>query len=708
MARSFSQSLLAAAVAVAVGGTALAQGTPLQEAATLLRLNKKDEAAAKLREILASDPSNADALQLYRSISQDEWYLLMTHKNENGEASDIQKIAQSILDRAKVEIKQRSREEAAITALVATATAADSDYPTRQAAINKLIADHGEFAVPALVEKLGNKDDVEGQIQAISTLSQLRTVAVLPLLEALKSSNEITVQNAAAALQLIGDSRATAAMANLANDDRVGVREIAKKFLAKKGASGNAVDLLLAQSREYLKGNVPVGAFSDVVWSLKDDKLVATDVPALLYPSELAKSCAADAVRLAPSSLDARSMLAQANLAQANLIENAIAQGDEAAKALEPVAGELKIAALASGLDSVRAALDAGVKNGMAPVAVEAIKVLSTAETIDSIDQSTLLSAMRSSDKRVRYAAAEALVRASGGAKVPQADVVVGVLAEAVTEEAVRTIQVIAPAGDTRSAVETTSKVRGFAVDASSDAVSGMRSLLVNPGVDVVVINEILPDGLPENIIGNIKKDPRMANTKIVIVAKDEEAAKTRFGEGVAVIKAPLTGENLVAAVNTALEGVSDPANARAEIFASTASQALLAIAANKGAIGQALGNLAAQLNRGDSVSVPAARSLGFAGGAPELAPLTAALAGGGSVELKKAAAEACGNILQRLGTCPDDVGTALFGALEGATDAGLRNALAVALGKANLPAQKRAELLKKVARTASAPKAEG
>lgn len=707
MARSFSQSLLAAAVAVAVGGTALAQGTPLQEAATLLRLNKKDEAAAKLREILASDPSNADALQLYKSISQDEWYLLMTHKNENGEASDIQKIAQSILDRAKVEIKQRSREEAAITALVATATAADSDYPTRQAAINKLIADHGEFAVPALVEKLGNKDDVEGQIQAIATLSQLRTVAVLPLLEALKSSNELTVQNAAAALQLIGDGRATAAMANLANDDRVGVREIAKKFLVKKGASGNAVDLLLAQSREYLKGNVPVGAFSDVVWSLKDDKLVATDIPALLYPSELAKSCAADAVRLAPSSLDARSMLAQANLAQANLIENAIAQGDEAVKALEPVAGELKIAALASGLDSVRAALDAGVKNGMAPVAVEAIKVLSTAETIDSIDQSTLLAAMRSSDKRVRYAAAEALVRASNGAKVPQADVVVGVLAEAVTEEAVRTIQVIAPA-DTRSAVETTSKVRGFAVDASTDAVSGMRSLLVNPGVDVVVINEILPDGLPENIIGNIKKDPRMANTKIVIVAKDEEAAKTRFGEGVGVIKAPLTGENLVAAVNTALEGVSDPANARAEIFASTASQALLAIAANKGAIGQALGNLAAQLNRGDSVSVPAARSLGFAGGAPELAPLTAALAGGGSVELKKAAAEACGNILQRLGSCPDDVGTALFGALEGATDAGLRNALAVALGKANLPAQKRAELLKKVARTASAPKAEG
>ena len=704
MARSFSQSLLAAAVAVAVGGTALAQGTPLQEAATLLRLNKKDEATAKLKEILSSDPSNADALALYKSISQDEWYLLMTHKNENGEASDIQKIAQSILERAKVENKARSRDDAAIAALVETATAKDSDYPTRQSAVNKLINDHGEFAVPALVEKLGNKDDVDGQIHAISTLSQLRTVAVLPLLEALKSGNEITVQNAAAALHMIGDGRATPAMANLANDDRVGVREIAKKFLAKKGASGNAVDLYLAQAGDYLKGNVPVGAFSDVVWSLKDDKLVAADVPALLYPSELAKACAADAVRLAPSSLDARSMFASAHLAQANMIGTAAAGGDEAMKAFAPVAAELVNTALATGLDSVRMALEAGVKNGMAPVAMEAISALSRAESVDSIDQSTLLAALKSSDKRVRYTAAEALVRASGGVKVPMNDAVVGVLAEAVTEESVRTIHVIAPAGDTGAAVETASKVRGSAVDASSDALSGMRSLLVNPGVDVVVINEILPDRLPEDVIGNIKKDPRMAGTKIVIVAKDEEAAKARFGDGVGVIKAPLTGENLVAAVNTALEGVNDPANARAEAFAAKASESLLAIAANKGAIAGAQANLVAQLNRGDAVAVPAAKALGFAGGAAELTALSASLAGSGSIDLKKAAAQACGSILGRLGACPDDVCAALFTALDGASDAGLREAIAIALGKAKLPAAKQTELLKKLSRVATAP----
>ncbi|HEX5052004.1 MAG TPA: HEAT repeat domain-containing protein [Planctomycetota bacterium] len=696
-----SQSLLAAAVAVVVGGSVLAQDTPLQEAATLLRLNKTDEAVAKLREILAADPSNAEAMALYQSVSQDEWYMLMTTKGE------IQQIAQSILERAKVERKQRSRDEAEIQALVATATASDGDFGTRQAAINKLVANHGEFAVPALAMKLGNADDNDGQIRAIVVLQQIRSAAVLPLIELLKSSQELKVQNAAAALSLIGDDRAVPAMSHLANDDRAAVSTIARKFLAKKGVSGDAPSLLVKQAGEYLKGNVPNGGYSEVVWHLADDKLVATDVPALLYPSELAKSCAADAVHLAPANLDARSMFAQANLAQASMIEASVAQGDEAMKPLEPVAAELQISALATGVDALRAALDAGVRQGLAPVAVGAIHALARSESIGTVDHSTLLAALGSSDKRVKYAAAKALVDASRGVNVPQNDRVVAVLAEAVAEESVRTIQVIAPGSDTAAAVETGSRVRGMAVESSANAVSGMHSLLVNPNVDVVVINEILPDRMPEDVIGNIRKDPRMAKTKIVVIAKDEAAAKARFGDAVGVVAAPLTGESLVNAVNTALEGTTNPSNERAESYAAKASEALLAIASQAGNVAGAVSNLGMQLNRGDSVAVPAAKALGFAGGQAELPSLVSALSGGGSVDLKKAAAEAIGNVLARIATCPEEVAAALTAVLASDADVALRTAAATALGKSKLDAAKKAELLQKLNRVA-APKTEG
>jgi tetratricopeptide (TPR) repeat protein len=704
MVRSFSQFLLAAAVAAVVGGQALAQDSALQEAVTMLRLSKKDEAIAKLREILAADPSNADALQLYRSVSQDEWYLLMTTQGE------VQKIAQSILERAKVDLKAKNRDEAAIAALVATATAGDGDYGSRQGAINKLVNDHGEFAVPALLQRLANVDDANGQIHAVYALSQLRGAAVMPLLAALGSSNVEIVQGAAAALHHIGDDRALPAMAHLATDSRAGVAEIGRRYLAKRGdKGGNALELMLAQANGYLRGDVAPGNYSEVVWALKDDKLVAADVPARLYSSELAKAVAAEAVRIAPQSLEARSLLAQANLQQANQIESAIADGDEAAKALEPVAADLKVAALATGVDSLRNALEAGVKGGLSAVAIGSIQVLASAESADSIDNSSLLMALDSSDKRVRYAAAEALVAASGGARVPAADKVVAVLSEAVTEQEVRTVQVIAPTLDSAAAVETASRQNGYAVDAKASGLEGMRDLLVRPNVDVVVINEVLPDRNPEDIIGNVKKDPRMANTKVVVVAKDVEAAKARFGEGVGIVQAPLTGENLVAAVNQALEGVASPAGARAEAYAQKASSALAAMAQSKVGIGGALGNLALQLGRGDGVAVPAARSLGFAGGAGELPALVAALGGAGSVELKKASAEAIGSILARAGNCPDDVAAALMAALDSNTDTGVRMAVATALGKASIDPAKKADLLKKLGRiatTAAAPAA--
>ena len=299
MARPFHQSLLAAVVSFVVGGVALAQN-PLQEAVTLLRLNKKDEAVAKMQDILSDDPSNEAAHEMYTSVSQDEWFLLMTEEGE------VQKIARSILERAKTVDRERSRDAAEIQALVDTATDAGNDYDTRRAAINKLVGDHGEFAVPELLVKLGDADQPESQIHAISVCSQLHSVAVLPLIEVLKSSNDLAVQNAAAALNLIGDARALPMMKHLADDARVNIATIAKKFVAKMGAEGDALEMMLAQSQDYLKGNVPIGGFSEVVWSLKDDQLVATDVPAVLYSAELAKASAADAVRIAPASVKAR------------------------------------------------------------------------------------------------------------------------------------------------------------------------------------------------------------------------------------------------------------------------------------------------------------------------------------------------------------------------------------------------------------------
>ena len=691
MASSLAKTLLASVVAAIVAGSAMAQD-PFQDGVKLLRLGKKDEALVAFQGILKSDPSNAEAMRLYSSIGQDEWYMLLSEQGE------IQKIAASILERAKLERKQQSRDASAIDALVEIVCAKDGSYSDRRDAVIKLVADHGEFAVPAFVARMANADDESGQIQAIAALVQVGPRAVMPLIEALKSTSGLLRLNAAATLTHINDERSVPAMARLAQvDDQENVKAVARRFLEGRKEKGKAVTLLLAQSRAYLKSGVMPGAYSDVVWSLKNDKLEATVVPALIYAAELSKSAANDAVQVDPGSEDARSVLAQANLAEANLIETSIAQGDATAKALEPMAAEFKMAALATGPAILRKALEDGVKSGMPNVAVAAIDALAMVEERGELATSTTLkSALGSDDKRIRYAAAVALAKASGGVNVPDSDKVVNVLAAAVIEESVRMIQLIGAGGDFTTASKEAAAQRGSSVWSDANATSGMRQLLENPNVDIVVINEILDGGLPEDIIGNIKKDPRMASAKIVIVAKDTEKAQARFGETIhGVIKAPLTKETLNEAINTALAGVAaEPQNVRAESYAKSASESLLTLAAGKSNIKNALVSLAGQLNRGDSIAVPAAKALGLSGGEPQLDALLMALTGSGSVDLKVAAAGALGQILGRAKTCPKPVAEGLMAALNSDADVKVRSAAAAALGKAKVDPAEKAKLL--------------
>jgi len=692
MASSFAKSLLAPVTALVIAGGAIAQSN-FQEGVKHLRLGENDQALAAFKSVLRDDPSHGEALQLYRSISQDEWFLLLSQQDEIG------KIAQSIMNRAKLESRERSRDESTIEALVATATAAGSGYEERRNAILELMHNHGEFAVPALAERLGDPDDDDGQIHAIAALVQMGPSVVLPLIELCDSSNTTLRLNAAAALSHIGDMRAAAVMARLGQQEQQeNIRRVADAFLNSRRVTVSPVSLYLARARGYLRSGIGVGSFSDVVWSLEGDELVATDVPALVYATELAKACANDAVLTSPASSEARSVLAQANLAEANLIESSIAQGDDEAAGLADAVAEYKMAALATGPDVLRSALDEGLRAGLPSVSVGAIEALAMVEDRDGLAQSSLVRALDSSDKRVSYAAAMALVEASDGVNVPAAGKVVAALGQAVTEESVRLIQVIGGTPDCAQAAAEASFTRGAHPKVASTAAAGMLSILNSPNVDVVVINEILEDGLAENIIGNIRKDPRMTNVRVIIVAaqSDTSSAEERFdGKADSVIAGPLTGDNLLTAVDAALEDVPvEPRNTRAERYAAGASEALRAMAAGKTVIGGAVTQLAAQLDRGDSVAVPAAEALGLSGSPAQLDALLAALGGSGSDGLKVAAANAMGMILGRMADCPPQIAEGLAAAIASDAAVSVRLAVAGALGKARIDAGSKARLL--------------
>lgn len=703
MPNVFAKSLLGLVAALVAASASSAQDTAqlFNEGVQLLRLNKRDEALVKFQELLKADPSNEAAFKLWKETDQDIWTMLLSDKD------DVSKVARHLLSLAQMGKKALSRDEGKIKELVEKACSAE--FETRRAAMNTLIGDHGEFAVPALVEKLGNADDDKGQTYASLALHYMGRRATLPLVAALHHENVLVRRNAAAALAHIRDPRAAAGLARLLQDSNEAVRTAAKSALAAMGvANANAVDIYLDDGRRLLSGaGVLPGDLSEVTWSLdKAGKLVASDVPANLYSLELAKNCAHEALVLDPASEGAQVLLAQSCLAQSSTIADS---SDEATKAWGPKVAGLEMMAMMTGPKVLGSAVQSSIKDGLVQVAAASIKALGQAENRDNLANSPLVAALDNSDKRISYAAALALTEASKGRPVPAADKVVAVLGSAITEEAVRVVKVIDSTPSAKGVAVAASGKRGTAVEATTSGARAVDELRQFAKADVIVINEKLTDTLPDYVLGLLRKDPRFAETKFLIIADDPEKAKATFGDKIhGAIKGPLTADELNKAVDAALKDAKlDSSRSAMNAFAVSASAALADLGASKVDLGGALGNLCAQLTRADDVAIPAANAIGEGGSAAQLKSLAEVVKNeGASAGLRAAAAGAVGKILGRTAEAPADLIDPMLAVLGSGADAKVKAAVVGALGKGKFAPGERLKMVETLRSTLAAPAA--
>lgn len=672
------------------------------EAVTLLRLNKKAEALEKFREVTKTDPTHAQAWDLWAQTKKEIFEELLLQDDQ-----EIRKIAQFLMARARLARKEMSRDEGTIKGLVQKACTGkyEDQVPARQA----LRADHGQFAVPALLEPLGNRDDEKGQGLATLALRDIGRDGSLALIEALHSDNATLRVGIIGVLSLLGDHRAKAALANrAATDDQEAVRTVASRALAHMGVGGNtnAQELYLAAAQDYLTGRGELDADpSPVIWTWKDGKVVHTDISPLVYFQELAKRNAEAALTLSPHNQAAQTLVARAYLAQIATIESAASMKDEDGVALTAIVPNLKLVAMASGPAVLRQALTDSVRDHQPAVAVAAIRSLGEVEGKDELESSPLVTMLDHGNKSVAYAAALALSQAARGSTIPSAHKVVSVLAEAVTEKSVIGVEVVGNTEDIKSAKNASSQEPGKFVDSSfSGKAAANKILTAAANVDVMVINEVLADMIPETLIGLIRKEPRTKDMKILIVAADPDKATERFGETInGVIKGPLSGEALDAAIADAVKGIDlDPNRKEAERIAKGASEALATLATDRVNVAEALTSLAGQLDRQDYVARPAARALGEAGGEAQLGALVATIQGKGSLALKIDCARSAGQILGRAPTIDDKVLVALSAVAEDAkADMSLRQAVVSALGKAKLLPGVKLRLIKGLQTTA-------
>ena len=183
MAKLAAKSLLGVVIACVASGVLSAQDPQalFKEAVQLLRLNKKEEALAKFQEVVRLDPTNEQAWKLWSETDKNIWEELVVSND-----AEIRKIAQHLMGRARLARKKMSRDDAVISDLAKKVCSAD--YEVRFKALTSLRADHGEFAVPALLTYLGNIDDEKGQSYA--TIAPKRCVKQMEGGEALAADLE--------------------------------------------------------------------------------------------------------------------------------------------------------------------------------------------------------------------------------------------------------------------------------------------------------------------------------------------------------------------------------------------------------------------------------------------------------------------------------------------------------------------------------------
>jgi tetratricopeptide (TPR) repeat protein len=681
-------SILGIVAACVAQGTVSAQNGEKQlfdEAFRALMLNNQDLALEKLQAIIKLNPSNEQAINLYAKTDGERWREMLLQGGE------IEKLAQHLIQLAKQGRVELSQDTDAIQALVAKATAEASGFAGRREARQEILNKHGEFAVPSLLAVLGDHDNDQGQLSANIALRELGRAATLAMIEATHSSNATMRRGIASVFNYTKDHRAIPALTSMLAGANEGVTEVATAALASMGASatGDAVQLFVAQSQNYMVGVGTSGMdVSSVVWGFADGALSSKACDPAVYQFELAKRSAERALSLDPSSAAATALVARSYLAQVAAIENGKIEGLEAVKA------NLNMVAMAMGPQVLGSALEDSIRDNQPMVAAAAIGALGSTTDRDALSNSPLLSALDSSNKIVKYAAALALTEASRASNVPNSDKVVAVLANAIAEQAEKRVAIVGLDSSNEKVARNAQSAR------TGEAISGVmkdikdtaeRFLTQAVAADVVVINEVLPDGAPETIMDIFKHDDRTSHMKVIIVAKDADKAAERFGDKIAgVIQAGFKPADLQAKVNEALEGVDmSSINARAAKVAKDASVALHTLASNRVDVSGAVASLEAQLQRDDSVSIPSANALGEAG--TGIGALVGQVTGDGSGELKVACANASGKILGRGVAISDAQFSALKGVATSAdADTALRIAVTTALGKAKLnPGQK-------------------
>lgn len=657
----------------------------LQEARDFYSRGRDGEALAKLNEVLAANPGSEEAWELRSSLEFSEWAKIMAKGGQHAA------LASRLLELSIPAQRAKANDPDAIAELVGQLDS--SDFAEKQRAMFTLLTVHGEYAAPYFIADLGS-DDSMTRAAAMYRLGRLGREAVLPVIESMDGASPIAKGSAVTVLAQIGDPRGLPYVSLVAATDDGPAGALAREVAAANGiALGDPVEMHLDLARHYyLRDNKVVDPFRStfVAWANVDGNLVAREVPKDVWHLKLAEEVLYDLLSVDPGNERGHVMLASVLLAQS--VAGGVLEDDASASL-----NKAEEMAAALGIDVLNAALALGVADGQVDVAAGAAHLLGKLLDPSEVSRApALTTALSNGQKTVRYHAALAIAGLGLEGSGAVAPTLVGVLAEALGEDAVRTAVVIDDNDDSRNAVVAGFNARGWFSYGSNNGAAGVAAVRSYPIEDLVVVRYDLKSGTADAVIRQLKRDARTENTAIAMICTEADlaAAQEQYGEQVTAFMT--TAAEIPAAepgLRSAIE-ITDEQRMAGVRIAAHAAQALAAMPASLSA--PATSALIATLQGADEVRIPAAQALGRIGSADALASLVALMGDGSAADaVRGAAAIAAGKICAKNGAVDGSFDQAIQGIVaagDGSDD--LWRMIGTAVGAAPYTAAQRAAVL--------------
>lgn len=455
------------------------------------------------------------------------------------------------------------------------------------------LKESGEYAVPFMVEALGDsgkRDLIQPILRAMPALDRS---ALNPLVMALRSSDRAVQIYAIQALgqipywQSIPYLIALRENASAAPEVQEAIGE-ALRNLASRGVAvepgESAAGWFLRLAESYYADQASLRADPRLetanVWYWKNEQCHNVAVPTAIFNEVMAMRCCEESLRLDPGLKPALSLWLAANFRrEAQLPEGAV---DATRPENYPTAVYF---ALSAGPEYCLAALARALDDGDPAVALGSIEALRKTAGPASIngpigERYPLADALTFGNRMVRIRAALAL----GGSRPSEfasSQNLMPVLAEAVASFAgSRNALVVDPSTETANLTATALRSGGYTVNVAGDLLGGLQQVRSDvPNLDVIVVASDVPN--LQAMIAEIRREPRFGSIPVLVIAKDgtreQAAAAAAADHRVGSISAGADAEVLDAAVSAIAKSVGAEALS-AEAGANLAMEACMVL----------------------------------------------------------------------------------------------------------------------------------